>query len=683
MDIRSQEIVSAELKQSIFSNIKERKEQADSIETYIGTYVTHVQSLSLSPETKKDIFLRLNAKKRTGLFMQKMKKLTRVGVFCALLIGVISVFYIWTYDGNIGTWTFDDGFIWYNIDDQYAQKTVFADDIGEIIQVTGDIQISNNGQQKEATRLAHADRVILLEWSELMFMVKDGIQAKIIWPAEFEITKEGSAYTINMFDGEYVKLISVVPNTQEDKIELKNGQENEQEEKKKQEQKTPEDTTQTPQNTAPSAIPTQTDKEENKEVTTALVEIDTLENKPTISQDEMTVIVKTPTFELTSTSQWEAVDIVLTEKDGKPVVENEGESNVQIVKVIQDTRVVTQLKHHQEASINGEVTVKEIEEDLEEIDEDLRADENNNENTTTNTDTWETAEKDDTISSPSPTQPIEIVPQADIAPDEVIQEEEAADIAKKLQTWDVSVSYKIAPAEEAETKEETIVIEEEEIKDIIQQEDIQVEEPELELEVEVESELETETDEIVPPSAENTLDTQPLEEALQNIIPDWLPETGPDTQIQDDTIQNSIENNKRVISWEDLQARQRATNNSVLMRDIKNIAQFHAHGNSNSLQTSLSNLASTLSPIGYALWWMHIDATNIYSMDTSVSSLISNSEAKWYIPPTYIQVLKSIRAWLRVLQTVDTWSIEPSCGFECIVTEHLYITPDKRHFFML
>jgi hypothetical protein len=67
----------------------------------------------------------------------------------------------------------------------------------------------------------------------------------------------------------------------------------------------------------------------------------------------------------------------------------------------------------------------------------------------------------------------------------------------------------------------------------------------------------------------------------------------------------------------------------------------------------------------------------------SLESLISNLEAKWYIPPVYINRLKSTIARLRLVQTIPTWSAEAACDFECIATDILKIQPHQRARLML
>ena len=51
------------------------------------------------------------------------------------------------------------------------------------------------------------DTIYLPEWTDLIFNLQDWTQAKIIWPAEFSITKtEEKWYQISLFDGKFFKI---------------------------------------------------------------------------------------------------------------------------------------------------------------------------------------------------------------------------------------------------------------------------------------------------------------------------------------------------------------------------------------------------------------------------------------------------------------------------------------------
>ncbi len=141
---------------------------------------------------------------------------------------------------------------------------------------------------------------------------------------------------------------------------------------------------------------------------------------------------------------------------------------------------------------------------------------------------------------------------------------------------------------------------------------------------------------------------------------------------------------KRVIGGADLASLQNATNSSVLLRDIRNIVTNHSHGNASGLQTSLSNVAAGLSPVTQGvLWWMLLNTSSPATLQNSIQSMIDNLEAKRYVPPVYTNRLKSMIAWLRLMQTIPSGSVEATCNFDCIVNDVLKVQPAQKSRLML
>jgi len=70
-------------------------------------------------------------------------------------------------------------------------------------------------------------------------------------------------------------------------------------------------------------------------------------------------------------------------------------------------------------------------------------------------------------------------------------------------------------------------------------------------------------------------------------------------------------------------------------------------------------------------------------MANSVQALIDNLEAKRYVPPVYVNRLKSVIAWLRLVQTIPAGSVEITCNFDCIVQDVLKIQSHQKVRLML
>lgn len=78
-----------------------------------------------------------------------------------------------------------------------------------------------------------------------------------------------------------------------------------------------------------------------------------------------------------------------------------------------------------------------------------------------------------------------------------------------------------------------------------------------------------------------------------------------------------------------------------------------------------------------------IDASSPRAMSASLSTMITNLESKWYIPPTYITRIKSVIAWLRILDTLPEGSVENTCDFHCVVNDVLEIPANQKRHLML
>ena len=87
---------------------------------------------------------------------------------------------------------------------------VFADYVAEIVEFNGKYSLVRNGKtvlnSDELNTIQDWDIVSFPAWTDLIFNLQDGTQAKIIWPAEFSITKTEKWYQISLFDGKFFRI---------------------------------------------------------------------------------------------------------------------------------------------------------------------------------------------------------------------------------------------------------------------------------------------------------------------------------------------------------------------------------------------------------------------------------------------------------------------------------------------
>lgn len=89
---------------------------------------------------------------------------------------------------------------------------VFADYVAEIVEFNGDYSLVRDGKiilnSDKLNTIQDWDIVSFPEWTDLIFTLNDWTQAKIIWPAEFSITKSENWYKISLFDGKFFRIYS-------------------------------------------------------------------------------------------------------------------------------------------------------------------------------------------------------------------------------------------------------------------------------------------------------------------------------------------------------------------------------------------------------------------------------------------------------------------------------------------
>lgn len=539
-------------------------------------YIDHIKQQRLSKQQKELIFRSFQAKKRQNLWINKVARYARVATLSLMWWLVVGLLYFSNYSGDLGEWRVDDGFLWFDLDENGS--ITYADEIGTIIQTIGDVSITNDGDTKEVgTSLANLDKVLLLDGAELTFRVEDDVEAKIVWPAEFELEKSWDTYVINMLAGEFMQITSV-------------------------------------------DIPTDTQEQAVLEDTSNTKNI---EPEVPAKKKSVQLVVKTKEFEIAGNTEDGEIDLTVSQKDGKQVVENTGSNNLAITKVIKDERVVTELWSQQLASINGDVTVADI----------------------------------------APAQ----IAAPEVKPEQPLNKEQAEILAAKLKN-DLTISYKIDSSDSKESGDTVDVT------------------PVAPKEVAIKD---TQTEPVAQPVK------QPVQPA-SDIAPtqEEVPTQEADSEVEakvveseDDTLdlpEEAKTETKRVIWGSELAALQNATNTASLMRDMRNIVTHHAQGNTSSLNISLANLAASLSPASQQiLWGMTLNNSSPAALAASIQSLISNLELQWYVPPAYTNKLKSMVAWLRLIQTIPAGSAEATCNFDCIVDDVLKIPASQRGYFLM
>jgi len=98
----------------------------------------------------------------------------------------------------------------FSVKQNNTPNSVFADYVAEIVEFNGEYSLVRDGKtvlnSDKLNTIQDWDIVSFPEWTDLIFNLKDGTQAKIIWPAEFSIVKTKKWYQISLFDGKFFRI---------------------------------------------------------------------------------------------------------------------------------------------------------------------------------------------------------------------------------------------------------------------------------------------------------------------------------------------------------------------------------------------------------------------------------------------------------------------------------------------
>lgn len=87
---------------------------------------------------------------------------------------------------------------------------VLADYVAEIVEFNWEYSLVRDGKtvlnSDKLNIIQDWDVVSFPEWTDLIFNLEDWTQAKIVWPAEFSITKTEKWYQISLFDGKFFRI---------------------------------------------------------------------------------------------------------------------------------------------------------------------------------------------------------------------------------------------------------------------------------------------------------------------------------------------------------------------------------------------------------------------------------------------------------------------------------------------
>lgn len=178
----------------------------------LSEYFQQQKSQVLTSQMKSQIFSRIQEEKRiwteistklpSKLFFFVSKKI----IYTSLATILVFVVFGWLLLDK--SKVLDFGI--FSIKQNNAPGGVFADYVAEIAEFNGDYSLVRDGgvviDSKSLKNIQNWDTISLPEWTDLIFTLQDWTKSKIVWPAEFSITKTEKSYQISLFDGKFFRI---------------------------------------------------------------------------------------------------------------------------------------------------------------------------------------------------------------------------------------------------------------------------------------------------------------------------------------------------------------------------------------------------------------------------------------------------------------------------------------------
>ena len=177
----------------------------------LSEYFRHQKSQEMPAHIKSELFSRIQKEKSWIEITTKIP--SRIFFFASKRImytslAAVLVFVVFGWVLLDKTQVVDFGI--FSVKQNNTPNTVFADYVAEIVEFNGEYSLERDWKtilnSDKLKKIQDWDIVSFPEWTDLIFTLQDGTQAKIIWPAEFSISKTEKWYQISLFDGKFFRI---------------------------------------------------------------------------------------------------------------------------------------------------------------------------------------------------------------------------------------------------------------------------------------------------------------------------------------------------------------------------------------------------------------------------------------------------------------------------------------------
>ena len=162
----------------------------------------HLKSELFSRIQKEKNWIEISTKISSKIFFFASKRIMYASL-AAILVFVVFGWLVLDKTQVVDFWIF-------SVKQNNTPNGVFADYIAEIVEFNGEYSLVRDGEilpnSDKLNTIKDGDIVSFPEWTDLIFNLEDWTQAKIVWPAEFSITKTEKWYQISLFDGKFFRI---------------------------------------------------------------------------------------------------------------------------------------------------------------------------------------------------------------------------------------------------------------------------------------------------------------------------------------------------------------------------------------------------------------------------------------------------------------------------------------------
>ena len=178
----------------------------------LSEYFEHQKSQAMTSRMKSQLFSRIQKEKQiwveisTKIHSNIFFFVSRKFLYTSLAALLVVIVFWWLLLDRSDT----SNFWLFSIQKQGNPSSVLADYVAEIIEFNWEYSLERDwvivSNLQDLKLIEDGDVVSLSEWTNLVFTLVDGTQAKIVWPAEFSIVRDEDKYKISLADWKFFRI---------------------------------------------------------------------------------------------------------------------------------------------------------------------------------------------------------------------------------------------------------------------------------------------------------------------------------------------------------------------------------------------------------------------------------------------------------------------------------------------